>query len=153
MWVTVVLFIDLTGHTLEEKNTGVAYFYVTNFCYHWIIEYLGHKRSKGHDNGVKVKILPLSLKPLSEGTGFQFSSSISICSAKKIMMKTMISNTGTCALLKKEKLMPINPEFVLLKICRIRYCMAIINTEQWSTFQNVSFIALYRVFLLCLGLN
>ena len=34
--------------------------------------------SKGHENGVKVKILPLSVKSLSEGSGFNFSSSIAI---------------------------------------------------------------------------
>ena len=33
------------------------------------------------------------------------------------------------------------------------YCMAIINTEQWFTFQDVSFIALYPVFPSRLSLN
>ena len=69
----------------------------------------------------------------------------------------MISNTGTWllhiayAVIKTELLMLINPEFRLPTICRIMYCMVIINTEQWFTFQNVSFIALYPVFPSCLS--
>ena len=49
--------------------------------------------------------------------------------------------------------MAINPEFGLLIICSIMNCMAIINTEQWFTFQNVFCIALYPVFPSRLSLN
>ena len=63
----------------------------------------------------------------------------------------MISNTGTWllyisyAVIKTEKLMLINPEFRLPTICRIMYCMVIINTEQWFTFQNVFYCSLSSI--------
>ena len=67
--------------------------------------------------------------------------------------QTQVLGYYVCAVIKKEKLMPINPEFGPLTICSIMYCMAIINTEQWFTFQNVSFIAPHPVFPSFLILN
>ena len=49
--------------------------------------------------------------------------------------------------------MLINPELGLLTICSIMLCMAMINTEQWFIFQNMSFTAIHPVFISCLSLN
>ena len=102
-------------------------------------------------------MLPSSVKSLSEGTGFIISSSIAIVWPGRLWegqwYQTQALGYYICAVIKKEKLMPMNPEFWSLTICSIVYCIAIINTEQWFIFENVSFIALHPVFPWCLSLN
>ena len=97
-----------------------------------------------------MKILPLSVKSLSEGTCFKFSSSIAIVWSGGLWGRqwyhTQALGHYVCAVIKKEKMMPLNPELGSLTICKN-------NTEEWFTFQNVSFIALPPVFPSCLSLN
>ena len=50
-------------------------------------------------------------------------------------------------------MMPINPEFVLLTISRIQYCIAVLTQSSVIHIQNVSFIALHPVVPSCLSLN